>query len=175
MKSLKIAIIRYVKRVFKDSGKPPSVSEILKKFKISSRTFYKYFSSIDELYSLANIPMKTKSKDRTHQYYQIEVNIAREKIRMKLDESYFKLIYYLRRLKEDHRVNATRLSAMRMYTDVVNRLDKARNFKELEVAEEYVRKVCMLYDMWFNEMRDRYIWARAQEEYVRWTVDKIVK
>ncbi len=44
-----------------------------------------------------------------------------------------------------------------MYTDVVNRLDKARNFKELEVVEEYVRKACMLYDMWFNEMRDRYM------------------
>ena len=56
MKSLKIAIIRYVKRVFKEGGKPPSVGEILKKFKISTRTFYKYFSSIDELYSLANIP-----------------------------------------------------------------------------------------------------------------------
>ena len=48
-----------------------------------------------------------------------------------------------------------------MYTDVVNRLDKARNFKELEVAEEYVRKVCMLYDMWFNEMRDRYIYGQG--------------
>ena len=118
--------------------------------------------------------MKTKSKDRTHQYYQIEVNIAREKIRMKLDEPYLKLIYYLRRLKEDHRVDAIRLSAMRMYTDVVNRLDKARNFKELEVVEEYMR-ICILYDMWFNEMRDRYKWARAQEEYVRWTVDKIVE
>jgi len=94
---------------------------------------------------------------------------------MKLDQSYVKLIYYLRRLKEDYRVDAIRLSAMRMYTDVVNRLDKARNSKELEVTEEYVRKVCMLYDMWFNEMRDRYKWARAQEEYVRWTVDKIVE
>ena len=94
---------------------------------------------------------------------------------MKLDESYFKLIYYLRRLREDHRGDAIRPSAMRMYIDVLNRLNKARNFKELEVVEEYVRKVCMLYDMWFNEMRDRYKWARAQEEYVRWTVDKIVE
>ena len=95
--------------------------------------------------------MKTESKDRTHQYYQIEVNIAREKIRMKLDESYLKLIYYLRRLKEDHRVDPIRLSAMRMYTDVVK-----RNFKELEVVKEYMR-ICILYDMWFNEMRDRYM------------------
>ena len=31
MKKPKFAIIRYVKRVFKDSCKPPSVSEILKK------------------------------------------------------------------------------------------------------------------------------------------------
>mgnify|MGYP000678048479 CR=1 FL=1 len=44
--------------------------------------------------------MKTKSKDRTHQYYQIEVNIAREKIRMKLDEPYPKLIYYCEDLKK---------------------------------------------------------------------------
>ena len=63
--------------------------------------------------------MKTKSKGKTHQYYQIEGNIAEKKIRMKLNKFYFKIIYYLRRLKEDHRVDAVRLSAMKMYTDAV--------------------------------------------------------
>ena len=64
---------------------------------------------------------------------------------------------------------------MALYADVEDRLNKARNFKELKVVEEYVKKTCMLYDKWLNEVRDRYIWMRAEEEHVRSAVNKIVE
>jgi len=127
------------------------------------------------LHRLANIPTKTKSRDSEHEYYRIDVTIARENIRIKLSQSFNKLFYYLKKFKEDARVDAIRRSAMTLYADVEDRLNKARNFKELKVVEEYVKKTCMLYDKWLNEVRDRYIWMRAEEEHVRWAVDKIVE
>jgi len=175
MKKVKLDIIRYARKVFKDTGRPPSVREILKEFKVSSRTFYKYFPNVNELYRLANIPTKTKSRDSEHEYYRTNVTIARENIKIKLSQSFNKLFYYLKKFKEDARVDAIRRSAMVLYADVEDRLNKARNFKELKVVEEYVKKTCMLYDKWLNEVRDRYIWMRAEEEHVRWAVDKIVK
>ena len=100
--------------------------------------------------------------------------IAREIIRIKLSESFNKLFYYLKKFKEDARVDAIRRSAMTLYANVEDRLNKARNFKELKVVEEHVKKTCILYDKWLNEVRDGYIWMRAEKEHVRWAADKIV-
>jgi len=31
----------------------------------------------------------------------------------------------------------------------------------------------MLYEKWFKELRGRYLWKQAEEEYIKWAIDEI--
>ena len=173
MKKVKLDIIRYARKVFKDTGRPPSVKEILKEFKISSRTFYKYFPSINELYRLANIPIQDKPTEMERKCSWMDLKIAKEEIRIELNGSFYKLYYYLQKFREDYRADAIRRSACIIYRDVEELLNKAKSFRELKIVRQYIGKVCMLYEKWFKELRGRYLWKQAEEEYIKWAIDEI--
>ena len=164
MERLRREIIEYVKTRYKSTGKIPSLREILKKFNISSRKFYRCFpGKIEELYVLSGIPCHDVKIKKFTAYDEADLELEKVNLKTELRTILYKLQMNCLRLLNDPRANAILKSSEEIYDKINKAIEEARNLQELEKAKNLLTKYSNTFHKWLRSLIEQQIWQRAVE------------
>jgi len=168
MRKRRDLIIGYVRRKLNETGKPPTVRNILKTFRMSSKTFYKLFpKGIEELYATA-IPFYTNTgfKNRTS---KDEISLRIEKTRLR--EDLYTVFFRLNMLRPSVLSDPKALSIMESMYEILDMIDEeisnAKSMEELIAARKHYEGYRQLIEEWLQKLEEIALWKEAHEKKVQ--------